>query len=78
MMARLLTLAVVVVIHLVAVGVAAACYRPACDWMSGGGWLSPAVRVPLVAAGVLVLEFAVLAAIWPCNRLTRRLWGRRC
>ena len=77
-MHRLLTIAVVVAIHLVAVAAAAACYGPACDWMSGGGWLSPAVRVPLVAVGVLVLELVVLAAIWPCNQLTRRLWGRHC
>ena len=77
-MDRLLTIAVVVVIHLVAIVAAAACYGPACQWMSGGGWLSPAVRVPLVAVGVLLLELLVLAAVWPCNRLTRRLWGRPC
>ena len=77
-MNRLHTLAVVVVIHLVAIAAAAVCYGPACDWMSGGGWLSPAVRVPLVAAAVLALELVVLAAVWPCNQLTRRLWGRPC
>ena len=78
MMDRLLTIIVVVAIHLVAVIAAAVCYGPACDWMSGGGWLSPAIRVPLVGFGVLLLELVVLAAVWPCNRLTHRMWGRHC
>ena len=77
-MDRLLTVMVVVGIHLVAVAAAAVCYGPACEWMAGGGWLSPAVRVPLVGLGVFLLELVVLAAIWPCNQVTRRLWGRPC
>ena len=77
-MDRFLTAGVFIVIQALAVLAAASCYGPACEWMTGGGCLSPAVRVPLVAAGVLVAEMLVVAAIWPCNRLTRQIWSRHC
>jgi len=77
-MDRFLTVAVFVVVQAVAVLAAASCYTPACEWMTGGGCLSPVVRVPLVVVGVLVAELLVIAAVWPRNRLTRRFWGRPC
>jgi hypothetical protein len=77
-MDRALTIVVFIVVQAVAVVAAVSCYGPACEWMTGGNCLSPAVRVPLVVVGVLVAEALVLAAIAPCNRLTHRLWGRHC
>ena len=77
-MDRLLTGVVFAVIQLAALAAAVLCYGPMCAWMTGGGCLSPAVRVPLVIAGVALAEVMVLAAVWPCNRLTRRAWGRHC
>ena len=77
-MDRLLTVALFVVIQAAAVVAAVSCYGPACEWMTGGNCLSPAVRVPLVVLGVAAAEVLVLAAVWPCNRLTRRLWGGPC
>lgn len=77
-MDRLMSVTVFVVVQAVAVAAAATCYGPACEWMTGGNCLSPAVRVPLVVVGVLLAEALVLAAIAPCNRLTHRLWGRHC
>jgi mannose/fructose/N-acetylgalactosamine-specific phosphotransferase system component IIC len=47
------------------------------DWMAGGYWVAPAVRVPLVAFAIVVAEIALLAAVYPCNRLTHRVLGRR-
>jgi hypothetical protein len=77
-MDRFLTIAVFIVVQAAALVAAASCYGPACEWMTGGNCLSPAVRVPLVVLGVVVAEALVLAAIAPCNRLTHRLWGRPC
>lgn len=77
-MDRFVTVVVFVVIQALAVLAAASCYGPACEWMTGGGCLSPAVRVPLVVAGVVLAETLVVAAVWPCNRLTRQLWSRHC
>ncbi len=77
-MDRLLILAVFVVIQAAAAAAAAPWYGPACAWMTGGGCLSPAVRVPLVVLGVVVAEALVIAAVRPCHRLTHRLWGRPC
>jgi hypothetical protein len=77
-MDRLLTVVVFVVIQLAAVAAAATCYGPACEWMTGGGCLSPVVRIPLAVLGVALAEVLVIFAVWPCNRLTHRLWGRPC
>jgi hypothetical protein len=77
-MDRLLTAIVFAVIQFAAVAVAVLCYGPASRWMTGGGCLSPAVRVPLVVLGVGLAELLVIAALGPCNRLTHRLWGRPC
>jgi hypothetical protein len=78
-MDRALIIGVFLAIQAAAVGVACRCYQPVCEWMTGGSWLSPAIRVPLVMLAVVFLEMLVLAAVWPCNRLTGRLLGRgRC
>jgi hypothetical protein len=77
-MDRLSSVIVFAVIQLAAAAAAALCYGPACAWMTGGGCLSPAVRVPLVVAGVGLSELVVLAAVGPCRRLTHRIWGRPC
>ncbi|HKB02217.1 MAG TPA: hypothetical protein VKD90_08360 [Gemmataceae bacterium] len=47
------------------------------DWMSGGYWIAPAVRIPLVVFAIVVAEILLLAAVYPCNRLTARMLGRR-
>jgi hypothetical protein len=47
---------------------AAACRGPVCDWAVGGYWVSPAVRVPVVAGAVLLAEIIVLAVAWPGAR----------
>jgi hypothetical protein len=75
-MDRMLILAVFAVLHLAALAVAALCYGPACAWMTGGGCLSPAVRIPLVIVALGLAELFVLALVWPCHRLTHRFWGR--
>jgi len=78
-MDRVVILGVFLAIQAAAIAVASHCYQPVCEWMTGGNWLSPAVRVPLVIVAVAGLEVLVLAAVWPCNRLTGRLLGRdRC
>jgi len=51
-----------------AVVAAAACRGPICDWAVGGYWVSPAVRVPAVAAAVLLAEVVVLVIAWPGAR----------
>ena len=78
-MDRALIVGMFLAIQAAAFAVACRVYHPVCEWMTGGTWLSPAIRVPLVVLGVLALELLVVAAIWPCNRLTGRLLGRgRC
>lgn len=77
-MDRLPTAIVFAVIQFAALTAAVLCYGPACRWMTGGGCLSPAVRVPLLVLGVGLAELLVVAAVGPCNRLTHRLWGRHC
>jgi hypothetical protein len=53
-------------------------FQPAVyDWMSGGYWFAPAVRIPLVVLAVVFAELLILAAVYPCNRLTTRLLGGR-
>jgi len=63
-MDRLLTAIVFAVIQFAAVAVAVLCYGPASRWMTGGGCLSPAVRVPLVVLGVGLAELLVIAALF--------------
>jgi hypothetical protein len=77
-MDRLSIAIVFAVIQFAALAAAALCYGPACAWMTGGGCLSPAVRVPLVVLAVGLSEGLVLAAVGPCHRLTHRLFGRPC
>lgn len=77
-MDRLLTVIVFAVIQFAALVVAVLGYGPARHWMTGGGCLSPAVRVPLVVIGIGVAELILIAAVWPCSRITHRLWGRHC
>jgi len=77
-MDRLLTVIVFAAIQFAALAVAVLCYGPARHWMTGGGYLSPAVRVPLVVVGVGLAELLVVAAVRPCSRITHRLWGRHC
>lgn len=77
-MDRLLSVVVFLVLQAGGVAVAAPCYGPACEWVTGGCWLSPVVRIPLVVLGVVLAEGFLLAAVWPCNRLTHRLWGPHC
>jgi len=71
-------LAIIVFLALQGVGVLAGlrCHSAVCDWMWGGYWFAPAVRVPLVMLAVLVGELLLLAAVYPCNRLTTRLLRR--
>ena len=77
-MDRLFTVVIFLAIQGAAAAAAAPCYGPACEWMTGGGCLSPAVRVPLVVLGAVAAEALVVAAVRPCHRLTHRLWGRPC
>ena len=77
-MDRVLSVVVFLVLQAAGLAAAAPCYGPACQWMSGGGWLSPVVRIPLVVLGAVVAELLLLAAVRPCHGLTNRLWARIC
>jgi hypothetical protein len=75
-MIRLLFPVLFLAIQGAGIATAAACHGPICDWATGGYWVAPAVRIPLVAAGVIVAEIALLAVAWPgarwgATRLTR-------
>src|SRR5215218_8812786 len=61
-MDRTLIIGIFLAIQAAAVAVAVQCYHPVCQWMTGGHWLSPAVRVPLVVVAVAAVELLVLAA----------------
>jgi hypothetical protein len=76
-MDRLLSLMIFLVLQGAAALTALRCQGPVCDWVAGGYWVAPAVRVPLVALAIVVVELVILAAVYPCNRLTARLIGRR-
>ena len=67
-MVKLLFVILFLAIQGSAIAVAAACQGPICAWMDGGYWVSPAVRIPLVAAGVIVAEILLLMAAWPSAR----------
>lgn len=75
-MDRVLSLIIFLVLQGAAAMTALRCQGPVCDWMSGGYWVAPAVRVPLVILAIVVAELLLLAAVYPCNRLTTRLLGR--
>jgi hypothetical protein len=67
-MVRLLSPLLFFAIQGAALAAAAVCRGPICDWAVGGYWVSPAVRVPAVAAAVLLAEIIVLAIAWPGAR----------
>jgi hypothetical protein len=69
-MIRLLFPVLFLAIQGAGIATAAACHGAICDWATGGYWVSPALRIPLVAAGLIVAEIALLAAAWPGAR-----WG---
>lgn len=77
-MDRMLAVIVFVGVHAVGAVLVAACWVSISEWMFAGNSFSPAVRVPLVAAGVILAELLLLTAIWPCSRLARRLFGHAC
>jgi hypothetical protein len=75
-MDRLLSVIVFLALQGAGLVTALRCQDAVCDWMSGGYWVAPAVRVPLVALAIVLAEILLLAAVWPCNRLTARMLGR--
>jgi len=76
-MDRLLSVIVFLALQGVGLMTAVRCQDAVCDWMSGGYWVAPAVRVPLVVLAIVLAEIALLAAVSPCNRLTSRVLRRR-
>jgi hypothetical protein len=74
-MARLVAIGVFVVLQGAGAIVGYQFQAPVSDWMTGGHWVSPAVRVPLVVIGVIVAEIALLAAFPCCNRVVAGLCG---
>ena len=76
-MDRLLSVVVFLVLQGAGVLTACRCQGLVCDWMFGGHWVSPAVRVPLVVLAVIVAEILLLAAVFPCNRLAGRVLNRQ-
>jgi hypothetical protein len=76
-MDRLLSVIVFLALQGAGLLTALRCQDAVCDWMSGGYWVAPAIRVPLVAFAIVLAEILLLAAVYPCNRLTARMLGRR-
>jgi hypothetical protein len=74
-MARLLAIAVFIVMQGTGLVVGLQCQATVFDWMTGGHWLSPAVRIPLVATGVVFAEILLLCACAPCHRFVAGLCG---
>jgi hypothetical protein len=74
-MARLVAIVVFLLLQGSGAVIGFQCQGPVCDWMTGGHWVSPAVRVPLVAFGIVVAELLLLSAFAPCNRFAARLCG---
>src|SRR5690242_17673037 len=59
-MDRLLSLMLFLVLQGAAALTALRCQGPVCDWVAGGYWVAPAVRVPLVALAIVVVELIIL------------------
>jgi hypothetical protein len=74
-MARLIAIAVVLALHGAATVAAFRLYDSVADWTTGGYWVSPAVRVPLVIVAVVIAEMLVLASCPACIRALSRLCG---